>query len=363
MKTKYLLLIGLIVILGSCSTTYRSGQTPDDVYYSPAPQNQDSYANNNGDEEGSYYYDDNDGSYYSSAQEDRDIRRGIYDRSFRNSISINLGLGMGGYSSFGYNPFGYYSYNPYSFNHFGYGYPFGYSSYGYGFSPFGYSSYYNPFFSGYNGYYPYYGSGYGNGFNHGLYTSNRYYNTNTNRGPRRTNLNAYNDGIRPAKTFSPRSIRSNGDDLNNNRAPVRSITRPGQARAEGLDNSMRRVLSPERSNNLPVESNNRATPRRLERSNNNYNESNRRYTPRVERSSSTPVESNRRSTPRRVERNNESSRSYTPTQSTETRSYENNNRSNQAPVRSSTPSPSYNAPSAPPSNSGNSAPVRSIRRG
>ena len=58
MKTKYLLLLGVIAVFSSCSSAYRIGQTPDDVYYSPAPaqmhyvttdnqQDKDSYAYNN----------------------------------------------------------------------------------------------------------------------------------------------------------------------------------------------------------------------------------------------------------------------------------------------------------------------------
>jgi hypothetical protein len=38
MKIKYLLFVCSIAVFSSCSTAYRSGQTPDDVYYSPAPQ-------------------------------------------------------------------------------------------------------------------------------------------------------------------------------------------------------------------------------------------------------------------------------------------------------------------------------------
>ena len=59
MKTKHLLLLILIAVFSSCSSAYRIGQTPDDVYYSPAPpppvayvttenqQDKDSYAYNN----------------------------------------------------------------------------------------------------------------------------------------------------------------------------------------------------------------------------------------------------------------------------------------------------------------------------
>lgn len=340
MKTKYILLLSLIIILGSCSTAYRSGQTPDDVYYSPTPQ-QNSYANNDQDGEDSYYSEDSeDGSYYSADQENREIRRGIYDRRYRNSLSLNLGLGFGGYSSFGYNSFGY---NSFGYNPFGY---YSYNPFGHGYYPFGYSGYYDPF-SSYNPYYGgFYGGGFNNGFNHGFYPSYGYLNTNTNRGIRRYDLGSYNNGpIRSGKTFNTRTIRSINNN-NPNQAPIRSITRPGQTRNAQDGNNMRRVLTPQdRNYDSRMESNRRVAPNRMERSNSNQ------VTPRrIERSNTRPVRSERRST---------------PIQRSETRSYENNNRSNQAPVRSNSPSPSYSSPSrsSSPSNSGNSAPVRSVRRG
>ena len=54
MKTKLLLLLGLIIILGSCSSAYRTGQTPDDVYYSPAPIQNGYVRTDNQDEKDSY---------------------------------------------------------------------------------------------------------------------------------------------------------------------------------------------------------------------------------------------------------------------------------------------------------------------
>lgn len=36
MKHKILPIISTVLILSSCSTAYKSTQTPDDVYYSPA---------------------------------------------------------------------------------------------------------------------------------------------------------------------------------------------------------------------------------------------------------------------------------------------------------------------------------------
>ncbi|MEO6819681.1 MAG: hypothetical protein ABI266_04765 [Ginsengibacter sp.] len=350
MKTKYILLFGLIVILGSCSSTYRSGQTPDDVYYSPGNDQQDSYATTDGDGEDSYYYDDNDGSYYSADQESRDIRRGINDRRYRSSISFNIGFGLGGYNSFGYNPYGY---NPF-YNPYGYYSPFGYNSY----NPFGHG-FNDPFYSGFGSYYPYYGGYfgggyYGGGLNHGYFPSYGYLNSNPNRGPRRYDVGSYNNnsGIRSGKTFNGRTIRSVGNDGGNvygngNQAPVRSLNRPGQAGNQQDGNTIRRVYSPRGNSQTSSEPNRRYSPRRSDISNEAPIQSNRRYSPRAERRNSTPSESNTR---------------YTPTQRSEPRNNENNNRSNEAPIRSYSPSPSYSPPPSSPSNNG-SAPVRSIRRG
>jgi len=38
MKSFIIIAIASVFLLGSCATVYRSGQTPDDVYYSPAPE-------------------------------------------------------------------------------------------------------------------------------------------------------------------------------------------------------------------------------------------------------------------------------------------------------------------------------------
>ena len=41
MKTSILLLALIVVALSSCTTAYKTGQTPDDVYYSPVrPQDE-----------------------------------------------------------------------------------------------------------------------------------------------------------------------------------------------------------------------------------------------------------------------------------------------------------------------------------
>ncbi|MEP7253943.1 MAG: hypothetical protein ABI683_16230, partial [Ginsengibacter sp.] len=104
MKIKHLLLPGLIVALASCSSAYRVGQTPDDVYYSPAPVQETYVKTDNQEEKESYNY--NNPTYNS---EDMAIRRGINDPRYRSGISLSFG-----YPSYGYSdPYGYSNYGSY----------------------------------------------------------------------------------------------------------------------------------------------------------------------------------------------------------------------------------------------------------
>ena len=68
MNKRILLLAAVAIGFSSCSTMYKSGQTPDDVYYSPAPQQRVAYSNN--DDE---YYDNSGGQdEYVNVQTDQD---------------------------------------------------------------------------------------------------------------------------------------------------------------------------------------------------------------------------------------------------------------------------------------------------
>ena len=118
MNTKLLLLAISVAAFSSCTTLYKSGQTPDDVYFSPArpygeedrtevrKQQRREVVNNN----------------YNN--EDRAIRLGINNRRWRSFDNYNS-----------YNPYFDYSYTPYS-----YGFNNGY--------------YYNPYFWPYPVYSP-----------------------------------------------------------------------------------------------------------------------------------------------------------------------------------------------------------------
>ncbi len=254
MKTKLLLLLGLIVILGSCSSAYRTGQTPDDVYYSPAPA-QDVYVTSNSqDEKDSYAYNN---SGYNS--EDMQIRRGIRDPRYRSNVNIDFG--------YGYQDYGYY--NPYAYNIYG-----SYNHYGYGYN----SLYYNPYNSYSSNFYvsPYYDYYYypqvyvypGSGaashtiaprrYNLGAYTNN-------------TNTSISNNGYRPAITTPTTS------------APIRTIsttpsnggvtTPVARSSRNGVGNFIRRVFTPENNTNNN-NNNNRVYRSENNNTNNTYNNSN-----------------------------------------------------------------------------------------
>lgn len=260
MNTRILLLAAVAVGLSSCSTMYKSGQTPDDVYYSPAPQQRvaSSYNNNSNDDE---YYEDNgrdeyvdvqteqDRSAYSS--EDNYLRMKVRNPSLWSSLDDYSYYGGGMYSPFSYgNGFGmglgYY--NPYSFYS-------PYSNYGIGMGMgYGWGGLYNGFYNPYSFYNPYYSYGYGSG---------HYYPGLISTKP---------GNVRPAGTYTPRRAnlgsygnRNSNPELNNNRnAPVRVFR-----------NSDNNYVNPRRSsgNTSPrrsVERSNDSRPTRtFERSNNN----------------------------------------------------------------------------------------------
>ena len=78
MKSSILLLAVFAAFLTSCTTTYKTGQTPDDVYYSPAPP-QDEYVRVDNDEENEYRYND---EYY----DDRYLRMKVRNRNRWNEL-------------------------------------------------------------------------------------------------------------------------------------------------------------------------------------------------------------------------------------------------------------------------------------
>lgn len=133
MKTTLLFTLLTAIVLSSCSTAYKTGQTPDDVYYSPVSEREVKKEKQQNDEA-------------SVDPEQRQIRMQAYDYRWRNLDE-----------RYDYDS----RYNPYS-----YGYNYGY--------------YYNPFY--YN--YPVYSN----------YNCPNYVFVNPkNSAPRTTNLSSYNN--------------------------------------------------------------------------------------------------------------------------------------------------------------------------
>lgn len=282
MKINYLFIIASLAALSSCSTAYRSGQTPDDVYYSPAPvsvgeaQDNSYLSTLNNSDQNSYAYRNSDESNASGN-----------NNSYYNS-PISLSLGMG----YGYSPYSMYSYNSFMNPYYGMMSPYSYGGYGYnslglkgmydpyynglGFSsPYGFG--YSPYSFGYSpysfGYSPYLGLGL-SPYSYGGYYSPIVFSTkatNTNVGPRRYNLNAYNNE-RIGTNTNPQPIRNTQT----------GTVQP--SRGTGVGSVLRRVFSP-RENNTYVTPNNNNT----ERTYNNNSNQNNSYNQTPQRSFSTPA--------------------------------------------------------------------------
>ncbi|MEO6893551.1 MAG: hypothetical protein ABI136_00880 [Ginsengibacter sp.] len=313
MKINYLLSLGAIVVFSSCSTAYRSGQTPDDVYYSPAPQ-QNTYVTKVSDQ-------DKDSYYYRNNEEDYNIRRGIDNPVYRSPLSLSMGFGyspysfspfnsMYGYNSFGYSPYNNFGYNPYGMKGLYDPYYGGFGNNNLSFySP--YNSFYSPYSMGY-GYSPF---GYGYGYSP-LYSPIHFSSKpiNTNTGARRYNLGAYNNNSALG------GERGNVQPVRNNATGVTTESPTGVGRV------IRRVFTPtERNTNTQPANTSRREVRRSNNRSTYYNNN----------------------TERRTNNNNE----------TRNNTYE-------APTRTytpSTPSNSSSSPSSSGSGSG-SAPVRTFRR-
>ena len=295
MKTKHILLLASVVAFSSCSTAYKTGQTPDDVYYSPAPaQAEEAYVVTNKDDNYSYYNRD----------EDQQIRRGIENPRYRNGVSLDLGFG---YSPYSYNPYAYnynpyvlspYSYNPYAFNN--YGYKGVYDPY-YGYNNYGYNNFGN-YNYGYNYFNPYYGSYYPPVY---VYPGIGRVNNST---PRKVNLGAYSN---------PNNRSTNNGTILNHAtprtgiapAPVRNIA-PTEQKQTGVGNVIRRVFTP--SANTNSSSHNRRY--------NNSNSNNRSYNDNNSRQNSNPA-------PQRTFDNSSSTRPSAPANNN------NSSSSGSAPVR------------------------------
>ncbi|MES2431562.1 MAG: hypothetical protein V4556_11530 [Bacteroidota bacterium] len=203
MTTKILLFAIIISGLAACSPSYRSGQTPDDVYFSPARTIEEDRRDERKEE-----------VRYESA-EDRIIRRGINDPRYRN---------------------------------WDYGYDYGYTPYAYGYY---YDYYYNPY------YYPYpvYTTPYKPSVvrpinstprkvNLGSYTNNNYNIANTTTTPGRLNTKMNN-----AKPVYNNSNVRKPIDVQKVKAPVQTNTNNSNNNNTSTNTNNTRTYTPPASTN------------------------------------------------------------------------------------------------------------------
>ncbi|WP_301928619.1 hypothetical protein [Ferruginibacter sp.] len=215
MKTKLLLLAVSAAAFSSCTTMYKSGQTPDDVYYSPA--------RNYGEAVAVAKRPPAEEPVYNYSGEDRVILMGINDYRWR---YLN--------NDYAYSPYSYYD-NYSAYNRHGY-----YNNYG------GYSNNYGNFYS------PYYSDFYSNYYYNPYYSPYPVYITPAssikNTTPRVTNLNGYTHHYN----------NNNASFAVPNNVPVRSYNNTN-ARTSALGNVLNKVLAPANNNNSYNNTTNRTT--------------------------------------------------------------------------------------------------------
>ncbi len=159
MKTNLLTTIAFTILLASCSTAYKQGQTPDDVYYSPAKEKTLAKADNNR-SDNQYARRNNDDDYQDNmtSSEDQYLRMKIQNRYRWNTIDD---YDYWSNPSFAFsNYYGYNSFNPLAFNSWGMNYY--YSPFA-SIQPYGWFNSYYPTY----GYYRSYGGSYGHGYGYG----------------------------------------------------------------------------------------------------------------------------------------------------------------------------------------------------
>ena len=115
MRSSILLLVLSAAVLGGCTSAYKTGQTPDDVYYSPARQSEE-YVTIKDNDDRRYQGDD---EYY----DDRYLRMKVHNRVMWNDLDdwyfYNPRYSYSYYNSWNWNnpwsPYSYwnYYYNPY----------------------------------------------------------------------------------------------------------------------------------------------------------------------------------------------------------------------------------------------------------
>jgi hypothetical protein len=157
MKKVLLCSVFAVSLLTSCSTAYKAGQTPDDLYFSPgkARTDDEQVVNNREREEYQNYISSQDDRYLRMKVANRGRWNSLDDYSYWNDSRYDFGCYNYNYFSSYYN-----SLNPYAWNS-----PFGMYNRGWGLGlSMGYGSFYNP--------YSYYGYGWNNPFYTVVYYNN-----------------------------------------------------------------------------------------------------------------------------------------------------------------------------------------------
>jgi len=197
----------LLVVFASCTTAYKSGQTPDDVYYSPA-RPQDEYVRTENRQ--------NQNQYDEQYEDDRYLRMKVHNRHTWSDLDYYYN-----------DPFAY-NYNYLNrFNAYGSIYnntPWNYySSWNYYYNP--YSSYYN----NYNNYNPYYNP-YGSkvvivNANPPVYNRPRTFNLNVYSPSSGVNSNSYRNGSKRVYGGDSRDYNYNTNNSYNSRSNAGSSLR------------------------------------------------------------------------------------------------------------------------------------------
>lgn len=227
MNAKFLLLAVGIAGLTSCATSYKTGQTPDDVYFSPAPKYVEKEVVKEEENRQDNYYDYRDRA---ARMKTTNYRRwnSLDDPYYFDSYSYSPSYNYKYNYSYGYS----YNYNPFAFNtsgyygnHYGYGgYCCCYNNTGYGYTPI------RPTYYGNNGYSytpvkPQYTAPRGGGTTG--YGSGNYSNTNNNSksggglgrifngssssNSNNSNSNSNSSSSTPVRTYEPSSSSSSSN--------------------------------------------------------------------------------------------------------------------------------------------------------
>jgi hypothetical protein len=235
------------IALSSCSSVYRTAQTPDDVYFSPGREPAAAYVQMDGPQERAGRYQNDEGEYLS--QDDRVLKMRVHNRSMWSAFD-DYGYGGMGYAGMPYGGMGYNSMAYGGYSGYGYGSSFGYNPWAYSGLGIGltFGNYYNNYY-GWNTYYnPYYGGGVivskpgptantrVRSFNPGAYTNRSYNGSNTlgsTSRPGSTRPSAqsgYNNSNTNTLGTSIRRVFSNGSGTNNSNAQRGSYYTPNNDR-------------------------------------------------------------------------------------------------------------------------------------